>query len=179
MKFIELELPGVVLIEPKVFEDTLRGGFFMENYNQRLFQDNGISFLWVQDNHSESKANVIRGLHFQAPPMAQDKLCRVIRGAAADIIVDLRSNSKTFGKNIVITLNEKNRRVLYVPKGFAHGFISLVDNTEFVYKTSEYYSPKDERGIHYSCVQLGNKYNMVINNRDEDLPSINDISFYF
>ncbi|RSK28668.1 dTDP-4-dehydrorhamnose 3,5-epimerase [Bacillus sp. HMF5848] len=146
MKVMETKLPGVVIIEPKVFGD--HRGFFMETYNQQVFEENNIKYNFIQDNHSLSvPAGTIRGLHYQLEPKAQTKLVRCIRGAIYDVAVDIRKGSPTFGQWVGVILSEANKRQLLVPKGFAHGFCTLVDNTEVTYKVDELYSPEHDRGI--------------------------------
>lgn len=145
MKFTRLEIPDVVLIEPKLFEDPR--GFFFESYNEREFQKNGIAAKFVQDNHSRSSKGVLRGLHWQTAPHEQAKLIRVIRGEVFDVAVDIRKNSKTFGKFATAVLSEENKRTLFVPEGFAHGFCVLKDGTEFLYKVTDFYSPQHEGGM--------------------------------
>lgn len=155
MKFITNEIEGLVVIEPHIFEDE-RGHFF-EYYQKELFYKNGIKDEFVQDNQSLSQKNVLRGLHFQAPPYAQAKLIRVIKGAVLDVAVDIRKNSPTYGKHLSIELNERNKKQLYIPTGFAHGFLTLEDNTIFSYKCSNYYSKSSEG------VVLWNDKNLAIN----------------
>lgn len=154
MQITELSLKGAYIIEPKVFEDKERGGFFMESFKPNILQDNGISINWIQDNHSKSGPNVLRGLHFQAPPFAQDKLCKVFRGKALVIIVDLRKASPTYGKVEQVELSEDNRKQLLVPKGFAHGFLTLSEVVDYYYKVSAYYSPECEGGLRWDDPDL-------------------------
>lgn len=146
MKMIETKLHGVWILEPQVFTDPR--GFFMESFNDRQLREQGLSNQFVQDNHALSvKAGVLRGLHYQLPPKAQAKLIRVTRGAIYDVVVDIRKQSPTFGQWIGSILSEQNKRQLFVPKGFAHGYCTLVDHTEVQYKVDEYYSPEHDRGI--------------------------------
>jgi dTDP-4-dehydrorhamnose 3,5-epimerase len=145
MKFSRTALPDVMLIEPQVFSDA-RGAFF-ECYHRDLFRQNGITVDFVQDNHSVSAKGVLRGLHYQAAPRAQAKLVRVVRGSAFDVVVDIRRDSKSFGRAACETLTAANRKMLFIPPGFAHGFLALEDGTEFLYKVSGLYSPAHERGI--------------------------------
>ena len=153
MKFTPLAIPDVILIEPKVFED--KRGFFFEFYHQELFRQNGIDVTFVQDNYSRSSKGTLRGLHFQIDPKAQDKLVRVTRGEVFDVAVDIRKGSKTFGKFVSTTLSAENKKMLFIPKGFAHGFCVLTDGTEFLYKVSDFYSPKHERGIQWNDPAIG------------------------
>ncbi len=153
MKFHKTKLPGVIVIEPLVFEDGR--GFFFESYSKKYFAKNGIVVDFVQDNHSVSAKGVLRGLHFQAGPMEQAKLVRVIKGEVFDVVVDLRKNSKTFGKFVTNILSVKNKKMIFIPSGFAHGFLSLQNGTEFLYKVSKPYSSSHERGILWSDPALG------------------------
>jgi len=152
MKFTRLEIPGVILIEPRVFPD-LRG-FFYESWREDRFRDAGIDVAFVQDNHSRSQKGVLRGLHFQTGQDAQAKLVRVTRGRVYDVAVDLRPGSSSFGRHIGLELSEANRRMLFVPAGFAHGFCVLEDDSEFAYRVSRFYAPKSEGGILWSDPEL-------------------------
>ena len=145
MKFTRLAISDVILIEPKVLGDER--GFFLEFYREDLFEKNGISVKFVQDNHSRSVKGVLRGLHFQTEPMAQAKLVRVVQGEVYDVAVDIRKGSKTFGKYVGEILSAENKKMLYIPAGFAHGYCALKDGTEFMYKCSALYSPSHERGL--------------------------------
>ncbi|MEY7428321.1 dTDP-4-dehydrorhamnose 3,5-epimerase, partial [Citrobacter freundii] len=143
MNVIKTEIPEVLIFEPKVFGDER--GFFMESFNQRLFEKaTGRKVEFVQDNHSKSSKGVLRGLHFQRAPYAQGKLVRCVSGEVYDVAVDIRKNSKTFGRWVGITLSAENKKQLWIPEGFAHGFMTLTDNTEFLYKTTNYYHPESE-----------------------------------
>lgn len=142
MEIIRTELNGLLLIKPKVFEDNR--GYFFEPYNKKVFENAGVKTDFVQDNQSLSGKNVLRGLHFQAPPFAQGKLVRVISGAVVDVAVDIRKNSPTYGKHYSVELNESNKWMLYLPEGFAHGFVTLTDNTIFAYKCTNYYNKESE-----------------------------------
>lgn len=152
MRFIPLKIPEVILIEPKVFGDDR--GFFYESYRETFFCENGIHERFVQDNHSRSMKGVLRGLHFQISPRAQAKLVRVIRGEVFDVAVDLRKGSKTFGQHVGEFLNESNKKMIYIPKGFAHGFCVTQENTEFLYKCSDVYSIEHERGLFWNDPDL-------------------------
>ena len=146
MKATPLAIPDVVLLEPKVFGD--QRGFFYESYNEQVFrQVTGLDVQFVQDNHSRSMKNVLRGLHYQLPPKAQGKLVRVVVGEVFDVAVDLRKGSSTFGRWVGEILSAENHRQLWIPPEFAHGFLVLSDYAEFLYKTTEYYSPELERCI--------------------------------
>lgn len=148
MKFSRTAIPDVLLIEPRVFEDSR--GFFFEVYRRDEFSKNGVPAEFVQDNHSRSSKGTLRGLHFQKAPMAQAKLVRVTAGSAYDVAVDLRPGSPTFGKFVADTLSASNRKMLFIPEGFAHGFLALEDGTEMFYKVTRPYSPADERGVLWS-----------------------------
>lgn len=141
-------MEGVIVIEPKVYNDSR--GFFYESYRQKLFADHGIKDNFVQENVSTSSQGVLRGLHYQTAPRAQAKLMRVLRGSVYDVAVDLRKRSPTYGKFFAVTLSAGNKKMLYIPRGFAHGFCVLEEGTEFLYKVSDYYSPEHERGILWS-----------------------------
>ena len=145
MKFIKTELEGVYILEPKLFGDSR--GYFLESFNKKNFEDNISAIDFVQDNESKSKYGVVRGLHFQKPPFDQAKLVRVTRGAVLDVAVDIRKNSKTYGKHIAIELSEENHRQLFIPRGFAHGFSVLTEDVIFQYKCDNFYSPVNEGAI--------------------------------
>ena len=146
MKVTPLAIPDVLLIEPKVFGDAR--GFFFESFNQKAFNKaTGTNHPFVQDNHSRSTQGVLRGLHYQLPPHAQGKLVRVVQGAVFDVAVDIRKNSPTFGQWVGAELSADNHRQLWVPPGFAHGFLVLSESAEFLYKTTDYYAPQSERCI--------------------------------
>lgn len=146
MKLTPLRLEGVFLIEPVVHGD--HRGFFMESYNEAALKKLGIHYHFVQDNQSlSSEVGVLRGLHYQLNPKAQTKLVRVLTGAIYDVVLDIRKSSPTFGQWVGVNLSEENKRQLLVPKGFAHGFCTLVPNTQVLYKVDEYYSPEHDRGI--------------------------------
>lgn len=159
MKLIRTDISDVVIIEPSVFEDER--GWFMESFNEKRFHDElkemglPVPRPFVQDNHSFSRKGVLRGLHYQLPPHAQGKLVRVVRGAAFDVAVDIRPGSPTFGKWIGIELNGANKKMLWIPEGFAHGFVALEDNTEFLYKTTDYYARDCERSLLWCDPDVG------------------------
>ncbi|TWG86433.1 dTDP-4-dehydrorhamnose 3,5-epimerase [Cupriavidus gilardii J11] len=153
MRVTPTEIPGVLVIEPKVFGDAR--GFFFESFNQKAFDEAvGEHIEFVQDNHSRSARYVLRGLHYQIEH-AQGKLVRVTRGAAFDVAVDLRRSSPAFGKWFGLELSEENRKQLWLPAGIAHGFVALQDGTEFLYKTTDYYTPSAERCIAWNDPQIG------------------------
>jgi len=157
MKFTPLSLNGLFLIEPKVFEDER--GYFYESFNQRLFKDaTGLSVNFLQDNHSKSVKHVLRGLHYQAAPMGQGKLVRVIEGEIFDVAGDIRPESPTYGQHFSVLLSGENKKQLWIPEGFAHGFLTLSDSVEMLYKTTEFYSKEHERGILWNDPALGIKW---------------------
>jgi dTDP-4-dehydrorhamnose 3,5-epimerase len=146
-------IEGVLIIKPTVFEDSR--GYFFESYNEQVLRDAGLAEAFVQDNQSLSQKGVLRGLHFQAPPYAQGKLVRVIKGAVLDVAVDIRKNSPTYGKSFSIELNEKNKTMLWVPKGFAHGFLTLQNDTVFYYKCTGYYNKSSEGCLGWDDADIG------------------------
>lgn len=146
MKITPLKIPDVLLIEPRVFEDER--GFFFESFRGDIFKkETSLNVTFVQDNHSKSSQGVLRGLHYQLPPHAQVKLVRVIQGEVLDIVVDIRASSSTCGQYIAEILSSDNKKQLYIPEGFAHGFLTLSDTSEFFYKTTDFYCPESERCI--------------------------------
>lgn len=170
MEIEETPLKGVWLIKPKVFQDER--GYFFESFNTKIFNEIGLSIKpFVQDNQSLSIKNVIRGLHFQAPPYAQAKLVRVVTGAVLDVVVDIRTQSPTYGKNFTVELNDKNKWMLYIPEGFAHGFETLEDNTIFFYKCSNYYHKLSEGCIYWNDQDLKinwrNNHNPILSIKDK------------
>jgi dTDP-4-dehydrorhamnose 3,5-epimerase len=152
MNFISTPINDLFIIQPKVFEDGR--GYFFESFTERSFQENGIQVSFVQDNQSLSQKNVVRGLHFQAPPFAQGKLVRVIQGAVLDVVVDIRKNSATYGEHFSIELTEANKTMLWIPEGFAHGFSTLEDNTIFSYKCTNYYNKAAEGCVLWNDIEL-------------------------
>jgi dTDP-4-dehydrorhamnose 3,5-epimerase len=153
MQVVRTFIPDVLILEPKVFGDDR--GFFFESFNQQTFQNlTGVKANFVQDNHSKSAANVLRGLHYQIE-QAQGKLVRVSAGEVFDVAVDIRRQSSTFGKWVGVVLSAENKRQLWVPRGFAHGFVVLKNNTEFLYKTTDYYAPQHERCIRWDDPAIG------------------------
>ncbi|MGL5099570.1 MAG: dTDP-4-dehydrorhamnose 3,5-epimerase [Fusobacteriaceae bacterium] len=151
-KIIDTGIEGLVVIEPTVFGDDR--GFFMESYSRKDFIEIGINHEFVQDNHSKSKKGVLRGLHFQTEH-AQGKLVRVVSGSVYDVAVDLRKDSVTFGKWYGVLLTATNKTQFYIPPGFAHGFLTLEDNTEFLYKCTEYYAPEFDSGVLWNDTDIG------------------------
>lgn len=182
MDVIALDIPDVKLIVPPKFGDER--GFFSETYNQQRFLDHGIDMTFVQDNHSLSAdVGVLRGLHFQKPPFAQDKLVRVLKGRILDVAVDLRRNSPTFGQHVSAELSAENWTQILVPIGFAHGFVTLEPNTEVTYKVSAPYAPDHEDGIMWNDPDLGidwpiDENQVQLSAKDKVLPGFKD-SFTF
>lgn len=154
MKFTRAEIPDVVIIEPQVHGDNR--GYFVETFREdKLEEFLGFDLNFVQDNESKSSKGVLRGLHYQLGDSSQTKLVRVIKGGVLDVAVDIRKNSPTFGKHVAVELNEENKKQLFVPRGFAHGFVVLEDDTIFAYKVDNYYSPENDRGIAFDDEALG------------------------
>lgn len=154
MQATRLSIPEVVLFTPKVFGDDR--GFFYESFSARVFAElTGLQREFVQDNHSRSSKGVLRGLHYQMPPMAQGKLVRVVEGEVFDVAVDIRKSSPTFGKWVGALLSAENKQQLWVPEGFAHGFVTLSDAAQFLYKTTNYYAPDCDRGIAWNDPDIG------------------------
>lgn len=154
MNFIRTDIPDIIIIEPKVHGDSR--GYFVETYRaDKLEEFLGYKINFCQDNESKSSRGVLRGLHYQLHPAAQTKLVRVIQGKVLDVAVDIRKNSPTFGKHVAVELSAENKKQMLVPRGFAHGFVVLEDETVFAYKVDNYYSPKNDRGISFSDEALG------------------------
>ena len=157
MKVTPTAIPDVLVIEPQVFGDER--GFFFESFNSRAFaKATGLEVTFVQDNHSKSAKNVLRGLHYQLPPRAQGKLVRVVQGDVFDVAVDLRKESNTFGQWVGIHLSAENKKQFWIPPGFAHGFLTLSETAEFLYKTTDYYAPEFERSLMWSDRVLNIKW---------------------
>lgn len=152
MKIIQTDIEGVVIIEPTVFGD--KRGYFFESFSQKEFQEKVCNTVFVQDNESKSKYGVLRGLHFQKPPFEQAKLVRVVQGKVLDVAVDIRRDSPTFGRHISTELSEENKRQLFIPRGFAHGFAVLSEEVIFQYKCDNYYAPPYEGAILWNDPQL-------------------------
>jgi dTDP-4-dehydrorhamnose 3,5-epimerase len=176
MNIIETKFTDALLIEPKVFGD--HRGFFVESYNQELYQKNGIDMTFIQDNHSLSQqAGTLRGMHYQLSPKAQTKLVRVTSGAIYDVIVDLRKSSPTYGQWQGFILSAENKRQLLVPKGFAHGFCTITEDTEVQYKVDELYSPKHDRGIAWDDPALNIDWpatNPILSEKDKNHPTLEE-----
>jgi dTDP-4-dehydrorhamnose 3,5-epimerase len=173
MKFTKTNIEGLVIIEPIVFGDER--GYFLETYNEKQFEEFIGKISFVQDNESKSAKGVLRGLHFQKPPFDQAKLVRCIEGEVLDIAVDVRKNSKTYGKHVAVLLSGVNKRQLFVPRGFAHGFLVLSDTATFAYKVDNTYAPEFDAGIRWNDKELNIKWGMedsevIISAKDAELP---------
>ena len=173
--FIKTEIDGLVIVEPKVFGDER--GFFLESFKKSDFVNNGINVDFKQDNHSYSTKGVLRGLHFQKNPAAQAKLVRVIKGAVWDVAVDIRQNSQTFKKWLAVELSEDNKKMFYMPGGFAHGFLALTDEVHLMYKCSNEYFPQYDAGIIWNDPELNIKWPVdrpLLSEKDTKLPLLKD-----
>ena len=180
MKVTPLSIPDVLLIEPQVFGDDR--GFFYESFNQNKFEAAlGHKINFVQDNHSKSVKGVLRGLHYQLTPKAQGKLVRVIQGEVFDVAVDLRQSSPTFGKWVGEIISADNKKQLWIPEGFAHGFLTLSDTAEFLYKTTDFYSKDHECAIRWDDETIGIDWpvkKVSLSSKDEDAKCFNEASYF-
>ncbi|MFH1241943.1 MAG: dTDP-4-dehydrorhamnose 3,5-epimerase [Pseudomonadota bacterium] len=175
MKVTTTKLEGVLVIEPDIFND--RRGFFMETYHRERYESSGIRAIFVQDNLSYSVRGTLRGLHYQFPH-GQAKLIQVIRGAIFDVAVDIRQGSPTFGQWIGTSLSEENRRQLFIPEGFGHGFCVLSETALFTYKCSDFYAPADEKGVLWCDADLGIEWpvkNPILSDKDCQYPALKDV----
>lgn len=182
MKVTETGFQGLFVIEPRVFADER--GYFFESYNSQAFKNHGLDFVWVQDNQSQSKYGVVRGMHFQKPPFAQTKLIRVFKGEILDVVVDLRHSSPTYGKSFSVLLSSQNKLQLLIPKGFAHGFSVLSDEAEVMYKCDVLYNKESESGILFNDPKLGIDWRveqdkMVVSDKDLVLPVFDPLQIIF
>lgn len=182
MKIIETPIPGLLIIEPRVFAD--QRGYFLESYHQQKLQEAGISTIFVQDNESKSGRGVIRGLHYQLAPYAQAKLVRVIQGSVYDVAVDCRKGSPTFGKAFGLELSEENKMQFFIPRGFAHGFSVLSPTAIFSYKCDAFYNPTADRGILYNDPHLKINWGIepakaIVSGKDAVLPLFVDAEMNF
>ena len=181
MKFIPTQIPDVILVEPKIHGD--QRGFFMETYKKPLFKKNGINLDFVQDNFSHSVKGTLRGLHYQLKPYDQGKLVRVFKGAVYDVAVDIRPASPNFGQWIGIELSEENKKALYIPPGFAHGFYVLTDIAEFTYKCTSLYAPQAERGIIWNDPDINIQWpiqnsELILSKKDKNNPPLEQADLY-
>ena len=176
-EFIRQEIEDVILIKPKVFGDNR--GFFMESYKKSEFFKNGIDVEFNQDNHSKSTKGVLRGLHYQQKPYGQAKIVRCSRGKIYDVAVDIRPESKTFGKYVKVELSEENKQMLYIPVGFAHGFVALSDEVELLYKASGEYEPSADRGIIWNDSEIGINWGIdfepILSEKDRNQPTLKEV----
>lgn len=181
--FEDLELSGLRLVTPKKFGDER--GFFSETHNEKTWANAGLNFDFVQDNHSLSRdVGTVRGLHFQTAPFAQDKLVRVVNGRILDVAVDLRRSSPTFGRHVAVELSKENWRQLFIPIGFAHGFVTLEPDTEVIYKVTNFYSPQHDCGVAWDDPDIGVDWpvaieNAVLSEKDRKWPRLRDVAEVF
>jgi len=178
MNLIKTTLDGLVVLKPTIFKDNR--GYFMESYNQKNINKLLGNVNFVQDNESESSRGVLRGLHFQKPPYAQAKLVRCLTGSVLDVVLDLRKDSKTYGCFETTLLSEENKNQLFIPKGFAHGFVVLSETAIFSYKVDNYYNPDSESGVLWNDLDLNidwkiNKKEIIVSEKDKSLPTFNNI----
>lgn len=179
MNVIKTDIEGVFVIEPQVFGDER--GYFFESFNaERFLAQTGVEMTFVQDNESRSKRGVLRGLHFQREPYAQAKLVRVVQGRVLDVAVDIRLESPTFGKYVAVELSGENKRQLFIPKGFAHGYVVLEDDTIFQYKCDEFYHPESEDGIAWNDPQIGIEWGIpeneiILSEKDKNRPFLSEL----
>jgi dTDP-4-dehydrorhamnose 3,5-epimerase len=181
MKYTQLEIPEILLLKPNIFEDER--GFFYEGFNQNKFdQVIGKKIFFVQDNYSKSKKNILRGLHYQLPPMAQGKLITVLQGEIFDVVVDLRKKSSTFGTYIYQKLNALTKEQLWIPEGFAHGFLVISDFAEVMYKTTNFYHPDSERSIIWNDPSLAINWpeqsDIQLSEKDKKAPTFLDADYF-
>ncbi len=184
MPFYPTDIPGLLVFEPKVFEDSR--GYFFESYNENVFKAGGIDLRFVQDNQSSSSYGVIRGLHYQLPPHAQAKLVRALSGKILDVAVDIRKGSPSFGKAFTVELSAENKKQLFIPAGFAHGFSVLSEKAEVMYKCDAFYNKESDAGISYNDSALSIDWGIpagkeIVSDKDKILPSLADCknSFVF
>ena len=182
MNVIQTSIDGVVIIEPHVFNDSR--GYFFESFNQREFEEKVCKTIFVQDNESKSFYGVIRGLHFQKPPLAQSKLVRVVKGAVLDVAVDIRKGSPTFGQHVAVELTEENHRQFFIPRGFAHGFSVLSEEVVFQYKCDNFYAPQYEGTVAWNDPDLGIDWRIpidkaVLSEKDQKTPILNNAYLLF
>ena len=181
MKITKTKLEGVVIIEPDVFGDSR--GFFMESWNKKKMAEAGLNYDFVQDNHSKSTVKgTLRGIHFQKGDKAQAKLVRCVKGAVLDVAVDLRKNSPTFKQWVIVELSEENKKQLLIPRGFGHGFLTLTDNVEFLYKADNYYAPEADAGIRWNDLDIGVEWdveNPILSEKDKKNPFLKECKELF
>ena len=180
MQIINTKIKDLKIIEPAVFADDR--GYFFESYSYQKLKDLGIDKIFVQDNESKSQKGVLRGLHFQNPPFAQAKLVRVVKGAVLDVAVDIRKNSPTYGQHVSVELSEQSKRLFYIPEGFAHGFLTLEDDTIFSYKCSQFYNKASEGSLRWNDETLAinwNCENPLLSDKDKISPEFSEFQSQF
>ena len=182
MKFIKTDIPEILIIEPKLFGDAR--GYFLESFNKKTFEENIGEINFVQDNESRSSKGVIRGLHFQKPPYTQAKLVRCIEGEVLDVAVDIKKGSPTYGKHVTVKLTGENKKQLFVPRGFAHGFAVLSDTAIFAYKVDNVYAPEFDAGIRWNDPKLNiewgiNEDEIFVSEKDSKLPFFSELESPF
>ena len=183
MKFIPQVIPDVWVIEPKVYGD--HRGYFVETFRQDKFEDAlGFKVNFIQDNESKSSKGVLRGLHFQIAPQAQSKLVRVIEGAVLDVVVDIRKGSPSFGQHVAVELSDDNKKQMFIPRGFAHGFVVLTDTATLAYKVDNYYSPECDRGLAFDDIDLNidwqlTKQQLLLSDKDTQQPRLTALTDCF
>ncbi len=180
MEILRTEIEGLLVIKPQIFGD--HRGYFFESFRQDKFVENGVDLDFVQDNQSKSKKDILRGLHFQRSPHAQGKLVQVIKGAVLDVAVDIRKNSKTYGKHFKLEMTEENKLMFWIPPGFAHGFLTLHDDTIFAYKCTNYYNVESEGCVRWDSPDLNIDWgitNPVLSEKDLNAPLFKDLKSPF
>lgn len=180
MEVQKFDIEGPLLLTPRIFPDDR--GYFYESYNESQFHKLGITVKFVQDNQSCSRKGVLRGLHFQAPPFDQGKLVRVVKGAVIDVAVDIRKNSPTYGQHVRVELSDVNQKMLWIPAGFAHGFLSLIEDTVFLYKCTNLYDKASEGGLIWNDPDLGIQWgaeNPLVSEKDLELPTLKNLTTPF
>ena len=182
MKFIKTDIPEVIIVEPKLYGDDR--GYFLESFRQDIFEEAvGHKVEFIQDNESKSSLDVFRGLHYQLPPFTQSKLVRVIEGSVLDVAVDIRKGSPTFGRYVAVELSSENKRQLFVPRGFAHGFLVTSSSAVFTYKVDNYYAPEHDRGIVYNDPTIGIDWGieterLLLSEKDSIQPLLEDADLF-
>jgi len=179
VEFVSTHIPDVVIIKPRVFADSR--GYFMESYRRDLFTANIGKTDFIQDNESRSSYGVLRGLHYQLPPWSQNKLIRVVTGRVLDVAVDIRKSSPTFGRHIAVELSEDNKHQVFIPQGFAHGFVVLSSDAVISYKVDRPYAPKYERGIYYADLSINWQClpsEIILSDKDKNLPCLKEAELF-
>ena len=182
MNFIKTPIKDLLIIDPKIWKDER--GYFYESYNQKAFQDAGIDVHFVQDNQSLSHLGALRGLHAQSNPFAQGKLVRVLQGKVIDVVVDIRKNSPTYGQNFTVELSGENHKMLWIPPGFLHGFVTMGNNTIFIYKVTDLYNKASEFGVRWNDPELNIDWGIsadevILSDKDKFLPFLKDLESPF